>query len=985
MLRTTNRLVFASLASLMFVGCGGGGDEADLTGAGGAGQSDAASDTSTGGKAGSGGSAGSAGTAGAAGSAGTGGTAGMGGSAGTAGSAGADAGDDAAPVCTKGDFKCEGDVLQTCTEDGSQYLNVASCKAGLCDAAGKQCDNCVAKETKCLTDSRLQTCSDDGQMVSEADCPASAKFCAVSGGVASCIECTKTADCVVSTSECQMAACGTDGICGTVLVAKDTPCGAVGAGGKCDGAGACRYCSAGEVRCSSLTPETCDAEGQWIAGAACGGNEPLCLGGACVQCVSAGDCPASSNECVQPACDAVNACGYTPKATGTGCANGLGKCDGAGQCNVCTPGTAVCNGNVPLVCGANGQYAPQPACGGATPNCDAATGTCVQCTTATQCALGNECLTASCTANTCGYLPKPSGTACTGGTCSPLGTCQACTPGAVKCVGESVQTCNSSGQYDPVVACVAPKPYCDDATTSCVECETAGQCPAATNECLVATCTGSACGFAPKPADTNCAGGTGKCNGAGQCNVCTPGTRICNGNVPLLCESNGQYAPQAACSGATANCDPATGTCVQCTVASQCPASCNPCLDAVCNSNTCGFAPKQLGAACPGGTCSGSGVCWACTPSTEVCSGNGVLTCNVNGQYDPIANCVAPKPYCEPGSVECVECMTAGQCTTPVNPCLQATCAGNVCGIGNKADGTSCAVASDTGTCSAGNCRVCTTGAKRCKTGVTNVAQTCDANGQWGDSATCSGATPVCVAGACVSDQACADGTVELGEAEWKRTDIAYCATGKLDVPATAVAACGPGWHVCTAAEFTSRNDFRVLPAGSTGFSATLDDGVNCRVVDNGTATGHNATSDAVRAGYAGSCTGTLSNSTWGRQVMSPWQGGCDWGSSCGVMCCSSPPAPTWKLMGTKSAQVMFGSCGQTETKTITCTTGNLGSEVRIYNNNEVELKPGTEDTGAYQGMSATVNGATMSLTGRTGCGGDNLQTQTVTYYVCGY
>jgi len=89
--------------------------------------------------------------------------------------------------------------------------------------------------------------------------------------------------------------------------------------------------------------------------------------------------------------------------------------------------------------------------------------------------------------------------------------------------------------------------------------------------------------------------------------------------------------------------------------------------------------------------------------------------------------------------------------------------------------------------------------------------------------------------------------------------------------------------------------------------------------------------------------------------------------------------------MGTKSAQVMFGSCSQTETKTITCSTGNLGSEVRIYNNNGVLLKPGTADTGAYQGMSATVNGATMSLTGRTGCGADNLQTQTVTYYVCGY
>ncbi|HQP38733.1 MAG TPA: hypothetical protein PLI95_26290, partial [Polyangiaceae bacterium] len=694
----------------------------DLTGTGG-GSGDAATDTSSNGGGGNGGG-------GSGGSAGKGGAAGLGGSAGTGGDAGGDVGGDAGadassdtgpdappdtatetstPICAKGDFKCEGDVLQTCMEDGSAFINVTTCKPGLCDAPGKQCDNCAADEAKCLTATRLQSCSADGQMITESDCPSSSPHCAAPGGVSRCVECIAAADCKPSTNECQLAACGTDGVCGLTSVAADTPCGLPGSGGKCDGTGVCRYCAPGETRCSGAVPEACDNEGKWVQGAACSGTAAVCLAGACVQCDDATDCPASANECSEPSCDAVHACGYSPKGSGTACAGGLGKCDGAGQCNVCTPGTAICNGNVPLLCGSDGQYAPQPACTGATPYCDPVSGDCVQCSNATQCAVGNECLTASCTANVCGYVPKTPGTACTGGTCSALGTCQACTPGTVKCVGESVQSCNSNGQWDPTVACASPKPYCEDASATCVECEASAQCPAPANECLTSSCTGFACGFLPKASGTSCAAGVGKCDGAGQCNVCTPGTAICNGNVPLLCGSNGQYAAQPACSGATPNCNPATGTCVECSVASQCEVSSNPCLDAVCTSNACGFAPKTLGTICPSGTCSGTGLCWACTPGTEVCDGNGTKTCNSNGQYDAVVSCVAPKPYCETGSVECVQCLTAGQCTTPANPCLQATCIGYACGIGNKADWTSCAVGVDTGTCSSGNCRVCTT------------------------------------------------------------------------------------------------------------------------------------------------------------------------------------------------------------------------------------------------------------------------------------
>jgi len=557
MLHITTRVAAVCLTTLAIAGCGGGEDATDQIG-------------STGGADG-----------GSEGGAGTGGSAGVGGSAGSGDNedsgidatndTSADAGEDTASdgvqtVCEKGDFRCEGDVLQTCAADGTQFINVATCKVGYCDAPGKQCDNCTPLGAKCLTPTRLQTCSDDGQMITESDCPSTAPICGQWGGTSKCLECLKSTDCKPSPNDCQMSACGVDGTCGLTSVAADTPCGVPGSGGKCDGAGECRYCATGDARCSGLVPETCDAAGKWVAGTPCGGTEPLCLGGQCVQCVDSTDCPVSANECAAPWCDAVHACGYSPKSGGTVCAGGVGKCDGSGQCNVCTPGTKICNGNVPLHCGSNGQYAVQPACADTTPNCD-----------------------------------------------------------------------------------------------------------------------------------------------------------------------------------------PATGICVQCSVASQCAASSNPCLDAVCNSNACAFTPKQLGTTCPGGTCSANGVCWACTPGSEVCSGNGIKTCNSSGQYDPVVNCVSPQPYCEPMGVDCVECTIAGQCAIPANPCLQATCSGFACGIGNQSDGTSCEVGSETGTCSGGNCRVCTTGAKRCKSGVMNVAQTCDSNGQWLDSQTCSGGTPTCSLGECTA------------------------------------------------------------------------------------------------------------------------------------------------------------------------------------------------------------------------------------------
>lgn len=375
--------------------------------------------------------------------------------------AGGDSGSDASTPCSAGEFRCVGDALETCAADETRFQPVATCKAGLCDAQGKQCDNCVAGEGACEPNgTAYKACDATGQKEQATTCTGAAPFCIDKAGKPACVACKVASDCPPSSSECSLAACSAEGNCGVSPVAKGAPCGATGAGGSCDGAGACVYCTPGEKRCTGVVPETCDANGQWTAAAACSGADPICLSGACVQCAAAADCVASTNECLAANCTS-DKCGYSPKPQGAACASGAGTCNGSGQCNVCQPGTKTCNGNVPLVCGNNGQYTAQPACSGGTPECDPASGSCVQCTSLTQCPTSsNPCLSPVCTSGSCGFALKAAGTTCPGGACSASGVCQLCTPGTKTCSGNSVLTCNAQGQYDPAVACSGGTPFC---------------------------------------------------------------------------------------------------------------------------------------------------------------------------------------------------------------------------------------------------------------------------------------------------------------------------------------------------------------------------------------------------------------------------------------------------------------------------------------------------------------------------------------------
>lgn len=82
---------------------------------------------------------------------------------------------------------------------------------------------------------------------------------------------------------------------------------------------------------------------------------------------------------------------------------------------------------------------------------------------------------------------------------------------------------------------------------------------------------------------------------------------------------------------------------------------------------------------------------------------------------------------------------------------------------------------------------------------------------------------------------------------------------------------------------------------------------------------------------------------------------------------------------------VWVGSCGTQEQATVVCDGVTSSATLRIATGAGVELKPQPElpVLGWLQGNEVTFNGATATLKGGTGCGGDNLQTLMAKRYAC--
>jgi len=195
---------------------------------------------------------------------------------------------------------------------------------------------------------------------------------------------------------------------------------------------------------------------------------------------------------------------------------------------------------------------------------------------------------------------------------------------------------------------------------------------------------------------------------AGACvGVCTPGAKMCVGNIPQYCDSGGLWQSAPACAYVCHQGD-CTGVCMpgarQCS-SSGVPQSCN--VDGAWDS----------GAACPF-VCS-QGVCGGvCKPGDVGCNGNVPQSCSAAGDWQSGTAC----PYV------CTSGQCAGSCTPGAHQCANGV--PQTCSQGGAwQSGTACPYVCTNGTCSGS----CVPAATQC---VSGQKQICDATGTWQNTTT---------------------------------------------------------------------------------------------------------------------------------------------------------------------------------------------------------------------------------------------------------
>lgn len=184
--------------------------------------------------------------------------------------------------------------------------------------------------------------------------------------------------------------------------------------------------------------------------------------------------------------------------------------------------------------------------------CDA-TGACVACNVAADCAVGSTaCQTATCLGSACMFEPAPNDTPlpvqtngdCRFDVCDGLGGVKsipldADKPDDTEC---SVKGCSAgdvtSSPRPAYAPCAGGEKVCDGAG-SCVECVTSADCGASA-QCSKPMCDAGVCGGggSNEPAGSPCGGGV--CDGAGTCVACSPtqNVTVASADTPLTVPNN---------------------------------------------------------------------------------------------------------------------------------------------------------------------------------------------------------------------------------------------------------------------------------------------------------------------------------------------------------------------------------------------------------------------------------------------------------------
>jgi hypothetical protein len=526
----------------------------------------------------------------------------------------------------------------TVCNDANLCTKTDVCTAGVCGGTAYTCNDGLA----CTTDS----CNGDGTCTFAV----MADNCLV-GGVCYANAATNPANqceqCTPATSQTAWSPKSAGTACN-----DDHPC---TSGDACNGVGACvgtAYSCNDNLDC---TVDSCNGDGTCSHTIAAG----CVINGACY----AADATNPANQC-QACTPSTSATSWTAKSTGTACNDGnactshdicnagvcagtayscddglactADSCNGDGTCShTITAGNCVING----ACYANGASNPADSC----QTCNSATAT-----TWSNQADGTTCNDSSaCTpadGGTDDGGTDDGGTSDDGGATCPSHTCIAgactgvCVPGKTQCHGQTVQTCDATGNWKDGTTCM---------NQACVAGTCQGVCAPAALQCngqTPQTCDATGV-WQDGPACANQACIAGTCQG-----VCAPGAQQCHGQIPQTCDGTGAWQDGAAC----ANQACVAGTCQGvCAPGSQ---QCNGQIPQTCDATgNWKDGTACMNQACVAGACQG-----VCAPGSQQCNGQIPQTCDGTGAWQDgpaCANqvCVAGtcQGVCAPGALQC--------------------------------------------------------------------------------------------------------------------------------------------------------------------------------------------------------------------------------------------------------------------------------------------------------------------------------------------
>ncbi|MBL8739849.1 MAG: hypothetical protein JNK04_02110 [Myxococcales bacterium] len=305
-------------------------------------------------------------------------------------------------------------------------------------------------------------------------------------------------------------------------------------------------------------------------------------------------------------------------------------------------------------------------------------GNCSGCLNDDDCPSFVECGIPNCNEEAqCGISPAPAGTPCTFTefkVCDPVLGCVDCVDAATSC-GPSTEclsvTCEDGAcvyqEVDYGDPCLSTPGNVCSAIGTCVECVTAADCSQVGDDCHSPACSpsGGSCTLQQRPTGLPCLltpGGV--CDATGQCVECVEAT-----DCPIPDDCTSPSCQDGVCTGTPVPdgnaclitpdqfCD-SSGACVPCAE----PCESTFCAPATCPAGVCTVTPLPFRADCPGGKCDENGECVECMPAFLDCPYFGPAACTYSVCVDNV--CVLE------------QLPDGAQGCAPWAVCLNGTCTG---------------------------------------------------------------------------------------------------------------------------------------------------------------------------------------------------------------------------------------------------------------------------------------------------------------------